>query len=43
MFARLTPLLFAAAASLAWAGPGAVEEAQKQPLNLTAIGMFLIS
>ena len=42
MFARLTPLLFAAAASLAWAGPGAVEEAQKQPLNLTAIGMFFV-
>ena len=42
MFARLTPLLFAAAASLAWAGPGAVDEAQKQPLNLTAIGMFFV-
>ncbi len=42
MFALLTPLLFAAAASLAWAGPGAVEEAQKQPLNLTAIGMFFV-
>ena len=35
-------LLFAAAASLAWAGPGAVDEAQKQPLNLTAIGMFFV-
>ena len=34
--------MFAAAASLAWAGPGAVEEAQKQPLNLTAIGMFFV-
>ena len=42
MFARSHSCCFAAAASLAWAGPGAVEEVQKQPLNLTAIGMFFV-
>ena len=39
---RLSALLLAGSATLAWAGPGAVEEAQKQPLNLTAIGMFFV-
>ena len=39
---RLSALLLASSASLAWAGPGAVEEAQKQPLNMTAIGMFFV-
>ena len=38
----LSALLLSGATTLAWAGPGAVEAAQKQPLNMTAISMFFV-
>lgn len=38
----LSALLLSGATTLAWAGPGAVEATQKQPLNMTAISMFFV-